>query len=256
MPDVPLTEKRIPEAKEILMAGRFSNKVALVTGGTGGLGRAVTLALLHEGACVIATYIKKDEADALHDAVGPHAHLELLPLDATDEAACRALVDGITARHGHLDILVNAIDSYADGTPLWETDPKTYQLMLTLNLHAGFNLARTAVPAMLRQKSGASVNIAAKAALDHAAGAGAYAASKAAALALFDCLAQDVKGSGVRVNSVLPRIIDTEPNRKAMPTADFSKWPKPEEIAQVILFLCSPEAKLIHGAAIPVYGES
>ena len=237
------------------MAGRFSNKVALVTGGTGGLGRAVTLALLHEGASVIATYIKKDEADALKDAVGPKLPLEILPLDATDEAACRALVDGITARHGHLDILVNAIGGYAAGA-VWETDPKTYQLMLTLNLHAGFNLARTVVPAMLRQKNGAIVNIASKDALDHAAGAGAYAASKAAALALFDCLAQDVKGTGVRVNSVLPSIIDTEPNRKAMPAADFSKWPKPEEIAQVILFLCSSEAKLIHGAAIPVYGES
>ena len=238
------------------MTNGFSGKVALVTGGTGGLGRAVTLALLHEGASVIASYIVKDEADALRDVVGPSAHLELLPLDATDEAACRALVDGITARHGHLDILVNAIGGFAGGKPLWETDPKTYQLMLTLNLHAGFNLARTVVPAMLRQKSGAIVNIASKAALDHAAGAGAYAASKAAALALFDCLAQDVKGSGVRVNSVLPSIIDTEPNRKAMPDADFSRWPKPEEITQVILFLCSAEAKLIHGAAIPVYGES
>lgn len=237
------------------MTSKFKGKVALVTGGTGGLGRAVTLALLHEGASVIASYIVKDEADALRDAVGPHAHLELLPLDATDESACRALVDGITARHGHLDILVNAIGGYAGGK-LWETDPKTYQLMLTLNLHAGFNLARTVVPAMLRQKSGAIVNIASKAALDHAAGAGVYAASKAATLAMFDCLAQDVKGSGVRVNSVLPSIIDTEPNRKAMPSADFSKWPKPEEIAQVILFLCSAEAKLIHGAAIPVYGES
>lgn len=238
------------------MAGRFSAKVALITGGTGGLGRAVTLAMLHEGASVIATYIKKDEADALRDAVGPHAHLELLPLDATDESACRALVDGITARHGRLDFLVNAIGGYAGGKPLWETDPRTYQLMLTLNLHAGFNLARIVVPAMLRQKSGAIVNVASKAALDHAAGASAYAASKAATLALFDCLAQDVKGTGVRVNSVLPSIIDTEPNRKAMPDADFSRWPKPEEIAQVILFLCSNEARLIHGAAIPVYGES
>jgi NAD(P)-dependent dehydrogenase (short-subunit alcohol dehydrogenase family) len=238
------------------MASSFSNKVALITGGTGGLGRAVTLALLHEGASVIATYIKKDEEDALKDAIGPKSPLELLPLDATDEAACRTVVDGITARHGHLDILVNAIGGYAGGKAVWETDPKTYQLMLTLNLHAGFNLARTVVPAMLKQKSGAIVNIASKAALDHAAGAGAYAASKAATLALFDCLAQDVKGTGVRVNSVLPSIIDTELNRKAMPTADFSKWPKPEEIAQVILFLCSPEAKLINGAAIPVYGES
>jgi NAD(P)-dependent dehydrogenase (short-subunit alcohol dehydrogenase family) len=238
------------------MTSKFSGKVALVTGGTGGLGRAVTLALLHEGASVIASYIVKEEADALRDAVGPHAHLELLPLDATNEEECRTFVDGITARHGHLDILVNAIGGYAGGKPMWETDTKTYQLMLTLNLRAGHNLAKAVVPAMLRQKSGAIVNIASKAAVDHAAGAGAYAASKAAALALFDCLAQDVKGSGVRVNSVLPSIIDTEPNRKAMPNADFSRWPKPEEIAQVILFLCSAEAKLIHGAAIPVYGES
>jgi NAD(P)-dependent dehydrogenase (short-subunit alcohol dehydrogenase family) len=238
------------------MADKFSRKVALVTGGTGGLGRAVTLAFLHEGASVIATYIKKDEADALKDAIGPNARLELLPRDATDEAACRALVDGITARHGQLDILVNTIGGFAGGKALWETDPKTYQLMMTLNVHAGYNLARTVVPAMLRKKSGSIVNIASKAALDHAAGASAYVASKAAALALFDSLAQDVKGSGVRVNSILPSIIDTEPNRKAMPNADFSKWPKPEEIAQVILFLCSNEAKLIHGASIPVYGES
>lgn len=238
------------------MGGRFSSKVALVTGGTGGLGRAVTLTLLHEGASVIATYIKKDEADALKDAVGPTPHLELLPLDATDETACRTLVDGVTARHGHLDILVNAIGGFAGGKALWETEPKTYQLMLTLNLHAGYNLARAVVPAMLRQKSGSIVNIASKAALDHAAGVSAYAASKAATLALFDSLAQEVKGSGVRVNSVLPSIIDTEANRKAMPGADFSKWPKPEQIARVILFLCGEEAKVVHGAAIPVYGES
>ena len=238
------------------MPNRFSNQVALVTGGTGGLGRAVTLAFLHEGASVIASYIKKDEADALRDAVGPNAHLELLPLDATDEAACRALVDGITARHGHLDILVNTIGGYAAGKPMWETEAKVYELMLTLNFRAAYNLARAVVPAMLRRKSGAMVNIAAKAAFDHAAGAAAYAASKSAALALFDSLAQDLKGTGVRANSVLPSIIDTEPNRKAMPGADFSKWPKPEEIAQVVLFLCSPEAKVVHGAAIPVYGES
>jgi NAD(P)-dependent dehydrogenase (short-subunit alcohol dehydrogenase family) len=238
------------------MISRFSGKVALITGGTGGLGRAVTLAFLQEGASVIATYVKKEEAEALHDAVGLNAHLELLPLDATDEAACRALVDGITARHGRLDVLINAIGGYAGGKPLWETEPKTYNLMLALNLHAGYNLARAAMPAMLRQKSGAVVNIASKAAFDHAAGNAAYAASKAAALAMFDCLAAEVKGTGVRVNSVLPSIIDTEANRKAMPGADFSRWPKPEEITQVILFLCSTEARLVQGAAVPVYGES
>jgi len=109
---------------------------------------------------------------------------------------------------------------------------------------------------MLKQKHGAIVNVASKAALDHAAGAAAYAASKAAALALMDSLAAEVKGTGVRVNSILPSIIDTEANRKAMPDADFAKWPKPADIARVILFLCSDDAKVIHGAAVPVYGDS
>jgi NAD(P)-dependent dehydrogenase (short-subunit alcohol dehydrogenase family) len=235
---------------------RFSAKVALVAGGTGGLGKAVTLAFLHEGASVIATYIVREEADRLRDAVGSASHLELLPLDATDETACRALVDGITARYGGLDILVNTIGGYAGGKALWETDPKTFHLMINLNLNAGFALAHAAVPAMLKQKSGSIVNITAKAAFDHAAGAAAYAASKSAALALIDSLAQDLKGSGVRANSVLPSIIDTEPNRRAMPDADFAKWPKPEEIARVILFLCSDDAKLIHGGSIPVYGQT
>jgi NAD(P)-dependent dehydrogenase (short-subunit alcohol dehydrogenase family) len=238
------------------MTTQFSGKIALVTGGTGGLGKSVSLEFLHEGAAVIATYVKKDGADALKDIAGANSKLELLPLDATDETACRNLVDSITARHGRLDFLVNTIGAYAGGKSLWETEPKTFQLMLALNLHAGYNLARAAAPAMLRQKAGAIVNIAAKAALDHAAGASAYAASKSAALALFDCLAQDLKGGGVRVNSVLPSIIDTEANRKAMPDADFSIWPKPEEIAHVILFLCSDQARVIHGAAIPVYGNS
>jgi NAD(P)-dependent dehydrogenase (short-subunit alcohol dehydrogenase family) len=238
------------------MTGKFAGKVALITGGTGGLGRAVTLAFLHEGASVIATYIRDDEAASLRAAVGDNQKLELLPLNATDESATQALVDGITARHGHLDCVVNTIGGYAGGKSLWQTDSKTYHLMIDLNLNAGYAVAKAAASAMLKQKSGSIVNIAAKAALDHSAGASAYAASKAASLALFDCLAQDLKGSGVRVNSILPSIIDTEPNRKAMPGADFAMWPKPEDIAKVILYLCGPDARVIHGAAIPVYGQT
>jgi NAD(P)-dependent dehydrogenase (short-subunit alcohol dehydrogenase family) len=109
---------------------------------------------------------------------------------------------------------------------------------------------------MLKQGGGAIVNIASKAAIDHAAGAAAYAASKAAAVAMIDSLAEDLKGTGVRVNSVLPNIIDTEANRKAMPKADFAKWPKPQDIARVIVFLCSDSGKVIHGAAVPVFGNS
>jgi NAD(P)-dependent dehydrogenase (short-subunit alcohol dehydrogenase family) len=123
-------------------------------------------------------------------------------------------------------------------------------------LRSGFILSRLALPAMLREGRGSVVNVAAKAAFDHGAGAGTYAASKAAAVALMDSLAADCKGTGVRVNSILPSIIDTAANRKAMPDADFGTWPKPEDIAIVALFLCSSSARTIHGASIPVYGNS
>jgi NAD(P)-dependent dehydrogenase (short-subunit alcohol dehydrogenase family) len=239
------------------MADRFSGKVALVAGGTGGLGRSVSLAFLEEGAVVVVTYRKQDEFAALQNAAGGHAtRLGGQSVDATNEAAVRALVDGIAASHGHLDILVNTIGGYSGGTPLWELETKTYEQMFALNLQAGYLLARATVPVMLRQGRGAIVNVAAKAAFDHAAGAGAYAASKAAAVALMDSLAADVKGKGVRVNTILPSIIDTEANRQAMPKSDFTKWPKPEDIARVILFLCSDEARVVHGASIPVYGDS
>src|SRR5262249_31841154 len=145
---------------------------------------------------------------------------------------------------------------FAGGKKLWEMDPKIFDRMLALNLRSGYAIARAVVPVMLKQKRGVFINIASKSAFDHSSGVGAYAASKAAAVAMIDSLAADLKGTGVRVNSVLPSIIDTEANRKAMPGADFAQWPKPEEIARVILFLCSDDAKLIHGAAVPVYGNS
>jgi len=239
------------------MSGSFAGKVALVAGGTGGLGRAVSLAFLGEGAKVVATFRKQEELDALKTAAGANvSRLAGFNVDVTDEAAVRQLVEGILAQHGRLDVLVNTVGAYVGGTKLWELETKTFDQMLALNLRSGYMLSRAAVRAMLKKGSGAIVNVAAKAAFDHAAGAAAYAASKSAAVALLDSLAADSKGSGVRVNTILPSIIDTEVNRKAMPAADFSKWPKPEEIARVILFLCSEDAKVIHGAAIPVYGES
>jgi NAD(P)-dependent dehydrogenase (short-subunit alcohol dehydrogenase family) len=166
------------------------------------------------------------------------------------------MINGVEAKYGRLDALVNTVGGYAGGVKMWETEAKLFDRMLDLNLRSGYVLARAAVPTMLKQGSGSVVNVAAKAALDHGAGASAYAASKAASVALMDSLAADVKGTGVRVNSVLPSIIDTAVNRHAMPDADFAVWPKPEEIAKVILFLSSDEARVIHGAAIPVYGTS
>lgn len=236
----------------------FHDKVVLVTGGTGGLGREVTMAFLEAGATVAVTYVAPEEFTALVSAAqragaappsGAH-------VDVTDEQAVGKFLAEIVAKHRRLDILVNTVGGYAGGTSLWETDAKTYDKMLNLNLKAGYALARAVVPQMIKQNRGWIVNIASKAAFDHAAGGGLYEASKAAALALMDSLAADVKSYNINVNSVLPSIIDTAANRKAMPDADFSRWPKPQEIARVILFLCSDEARVIHGAAIPVYGRS
>jgi NAD(P)-dependent dehydrogenase (short-subunit alcohol dehydrogenase family) len=240
-----------------LMSAKFDGKVVLVAGGTGGLGRAVALAFLAEGAQVVITYRVKEGFDALKNAAGKNeANLEGHAIDVTDEIAVRQLVEKIVGKYRRLDAMVNTVGGYAGGAKLWDLETKVFDQMLALNLRAGYALSRAVVRAMLKEGHGAIVNVAAKAAFDHAGGAAAYAASKSAAVALMDSLAADLKGSGVRVNSILPSIIDTETNRKAMPAADFSKWPKPEDIARVILFLCSEDAKVIHGAAIPVYGDS
>jgi NAD(P)-dependent dehydrogenase (short-subunit alcohol dehydrogenase family) len=235
----------------------FSGKIVLVSGGTGGLGNAVSLAFLAEGARVVVTYRKQEEYAALKIAAGAQAAaLEGSLVDVTDERASAELVTGIVARHGRMDALVNTVGGYAGGVALWQLETKVFDAMLSLNLRSGYALARAVLPAMLKQGHGSVVNVAAKAAFDHGAGAAAYAASKAAAVALMDSLAADVKSTGVRVNSILPSIIDTATNRRAMPNANFAAWPKPEEIAKVILFLCSDNAAVIHGAAVPVYGNS
>jgi NAD(P)-dependent dehydrogenase (short-subunit alcohol dehydrogenase family) len=236
----------------------FSEKIVLVTGGTGGLGREVTMAFLEAGATVVVTYRAAEEFEAVVSAaqkIGAAPPVGV-SVDVTDAQAVEKFVAEIVARHKRLDILVNTVGAYAGGTNLWEADSRTYDKMMQLNLNAGFVLARAVVPQMIKQNRGWIVNIASKAAWDHAAGGALYAASKAAALAMMDSLAADVKPFNINVNSVLPSIIDTAVNRAAMPKADFSKWPKPEEIARVILFLCSEDARVIHGAAIPVFGRS
>jgi len=238
------------------MNSRFSGRTALIAGGSGGLGRAISMAFLADGADVSVTYRNPEEFSALHSSAGEHAsRLTGHQVDVTDQAAVVRTVEAILARNGHLDILVNSVGAYAGGTKLWETEARVFETMLALNLRSGYILSKAVTPAMLKQKNGSIVNVASRAAIDHAGGGGAYAASKAAAVALIDSLAEDLRGTGVRANSILPSIIDTAANRKAMPGEDFAKWPKPEDIAKVVLFLCSDDAKVIHGAAIPVYGS-
>lgn len=230
------------------------NQLALVAGGTGGLGHAVSMAFLQEGAKVVVTYRQQRKFDELKSICGET--IAGCRIDVTDKAAVEQFVQDIVAEYGPLDVVVNTIGAYAGGTKLWETDRKVFDQMFALNLWSGYAIMRAVVPIMLKQKRGAIINVASKAAFDHAGGAAGYVASKAAAVAMIDSLAADLKGTGVRANSILPSIIDTEANRRAMPNADFAQWPKPEDIARVIMFLCSDDARLIQGAAIPVYGDT
>jgi len=238
------------------MTRRFSGKTALVAGGTGGLGRAVAAALLREDARVIVTYRRPSEMDSLARLAEDADALEGHAVDLSNDVAIGNFVAGILADHGRLDILVNAVGAWAGGAKFWQADATEFDKMLQINLRIGYALLRAVLPPMLEQRSGAIVNVASRAAIDHAGAAAGYVTSKAAAVAMIDSLAADLKGTGVRANSILPGIIDTEANRQAMPTADFSKWPTPEAIARAILFLCSEEASLINGAAIPVYGDA
>src|SRR5260221_4640319 len=160
------------------MTARFRGKVVLVAGGTGGLGKAVSLAFLAEGASVSVTYRKPEEFDALKAAAGANgSRLGGQRVDVTDEAAVAQMVQGIMAENGKLDALVNTVGGYVGGAKLWETDSKTFEQMLTLNLRSGYLLARAAAPVMLKQRYGAIVNVASQAAVEHAGGIRAYAAS-------------------------------------------------------------------------------
>lgn len=234
----------------------MENKVrtVVVAGGTGALGGSVARAFLATGARVIVTFVKQAEYDALAKQAGEG--LIGVSLDVTDEAAVAKFAAETESKYGGIDALVIAVGGYAGGKQLWETDLATYQLMLNLNLRAAFVMARAILPGMIGHNRGALVNVASKAGYGHSAGAAMYAASKAGVMALFDSLAEEVKPYNINVNSIVPSIMDTPSNRRAMPKADFDIWPKTDDIAKVIVYLCSDEARVIHGAAVPVYGRT
>jgi NAD(P)-dependent dehydrogenase (short-subunit alcohol dehydrogenase family) len=229
-------------------------RTIVVAGGTGALGGSAARAFLSTGARVIVTYVKQGEYDAL--AGQTKENLIGVPLDVTDEAAVAKFVAETESKYGSIDALVIAVGGFVGGKQLWETDLATYELMLNLNLRAAFVMTRAVLPGMIRQNRGAIVNVASKAGYGHAAGAAMYAASKAGVMALFDSLAEEVKPYNINVNSIVPSIMDTPSNRRAMPKADFNIWPKTDDVAKVIVYLCSDDARVIHGAAVPVYGRT
>lgn len=234
-----------------------ANSVALVTGGTGSLGRAVVKAFLEEQAAVISTYRRQSEwqeAQTEWPDVGDRLIGE--SVDVLEASAVEEMVHRAVDRFGRLDVLVNLVGGYAAGRAIAGHPLDDWEKMLQLNLHSCFLCCRAALPIMIDQKFGRIVNISSKGAVEPSAGTGGYAVSKAAVIALSKVIAVEGAEHGVTCNVLLPSIIDTPANRQAMPKADFSKWVSPDSLAQVIVFLASKESADINGAAIPVYGRS
>lgn len=228
--------------------------VALVTGGTGGLGRAVVEELLGAGARVVTTWLVGAEREAAEAAFGDREGLTLVEANLLEDGAERAVA--VAREIGPLTSLVNLVGGFASGPRLHEADPGELQKMLALNLSTAANAGRAAIPAMLEAGGGAIVCVGTKVAFEPFSGGAAYAISKAAVLALVRSLDVEYRGDGIRANAIVPNVIDTPANREAMPDADHSKWVRPEQIAAVIRFLCSSDSAPISGAAIPVYGAA
>jgi NAD(P)-dependent dehydrogenase (short-subunit alcohol dehydrogenase family) len=175
-------------------------------------------------------------------------------VDLADFAAAKQAFDAVATRFGRIDALANVAGGFRWQT-LGDGDLAGWTEMFHINLLTAATTTKAALP-YLRATQGAIVNVASAPAKKAGAGMGAYAASKAGVLRLTESLAEEEKNAGVRVNAVLPTIIDTPRNRADMPKADFSRWVKPEEIAKAILFLLSSDATAITGAELLISGRT
>ena len=217
----------------------------IVTGGFGALGQAVAAAFAAQGDKVARVDFAPGAPSALDGA------LDIGGVDLTDAAATQAALDKVVSANGGIDVLVNIAGGFA-----WETlddgSIDTWAKMQSMNLMTAATITKLALPQLKQSSEGRIVNIGAGAAVKAGMGMGAYAASKSGVHRLTEALAEELAGSSVTVNAVLPSIIDTPTNRKDMPDADFSEWVKPEAIAGVILFLASSASGAVTGGLIPV----
>jgi NAD(P)-dependent dehydrogenase (short-subunit alcohol dehydrogenase family) len=233
-----------------MIALDLHGKVVAVTGGFGSLGASVGRALLAAGANAALL----DRAEASKAPADLSRALALGGVDLGSSSAAETALAQVVQRFGRLDALVNVAGGFR-----WERletgSIDTWDLLYQVNLRTAVNASKAALPHLLAAGGGRIVNVGAGAAAKAGAGMGAYAASKAGVAKLTEALAEELKESGITVNAVLPSIIDTAPNRADMPDADFSRWVKPEQIADLIVFLLSDRARAITGALIPISGR-
>jgi len=234
----------------------FSDRVVMVTGAAGNLGGAVAQAFQAAGAKLVLVDRAADRLPRLFpNLVDSPNHFLATSVDLTNADAVETAIDETIKRFGRVDVLVNTAGGYRGGMAVHETPLETWDFMLNLNARTVFIASRAVIPHMLQQGSGRIVNVAARAALKGGAKMAVHSVSKSAVVRLTESMAAELKKDGINVNCVLPGTIDTPQNRQAMPNADHSRWVKPEAIADVILFLASDAARVVQGAAIPVYGK-
>jgi NAD(P)-dependent dehydrogenase (short-subunit alcohol dehydrogenase family) len=227
----------------------MTDPTVLVTGGTGGLGAAVTRAFLDDGWRVVVPWIAERELER----VEAHDRLELVQADLFDPDQ---VAGAVAAAGPSLRAAVNLVGGFAIHDRVHETPIETFEEQLRLNLRPTYLVCAATIPVLLEAGGGAIVCVSSRAARQPFPGAAGYVVSKAAVLALVDALDAEYRQDRVRVNAVLPSVIDTPFNRRSMPDADFDTWVAPEEIARVIRFLCSDDASVTSGAHLPVYGRA
>jgi NAD(P)-dependent dehydrogenase (short-subunit alcohol dehydrogenase family) len=227
----------------------MKGKVVLVTGADGGLGTHVTKAFLNAGATVVGTSRKIQQSDFQSPA------FTAMPAEISTGKGVQVLLEQSLARFGKLDVLAHTVGGFAGGTSIADTDDETFRRMFDINLNSTFHILRATIPALRGSGNGRIIAIGSRAALDPGAKVGAYSASKAAMVSLIRTVALENKDAGVTANVILPGTIDTPGNREAMPKANFSKWVRPETIADLMVWLAGDSAKDVNGAVIPVYGS-
>ena len=232
----------------------FRDQVVLVTGAAGNLGRAVAAAFDGCGATLVLVDL---EQERLAQAFGADGERRLLAAaDLLEQAEATRVATAAVERFGRIDVLCNIAGGFRMGEPVHETSDDTWQFLFDINARTLLNAARAVVPHMLARHGGKVVNIGSFAAQHGAAQMGAYIAAKSTVIRLTEAMAAELREQGINVNCVLPSVIDTPENRSAMPDADPTRWVAPGDLASVILFLASPGARAIHGAAVPVTGLS
>ena len=235
----------------------LSGQVAVITGGTGHLGSVVTLRFLDGGAMVAVPWRHEDGWRELEGRLSEEQRERCLGVraDLTDEEQVRELMGAAAERFGALDILLNLAGAYAFGRKLWETDAATWERMMAVNLRTAFLCSKHALPAMLKAGRGRIVNVSSKACEDLQPGAAAYAVAKAGLLTLTGALREELKGTGVTVNAVMPSIIDTPATRELMPKADPAKLVTPEQVADALVALCGDECDGVSGSVLRLFGS-